>query len=132
MCCITIIAVVLFNVCVHVASADIEDVWRSSEVTLYESAVKWSSVCPASGMNISALLCWKQREHLCIPVVASTLEKMEDGPNLVSFGSLTVGGDRFLIETNGASTVSPRQKFNTSTVDKHPKMCVQVRISCVC
>ncbi|AWP09935.1 putative interleukin-17 receptor E-like [Scophthalmus maximus] len=77
---------------------DIEDVWRSSEVTLYESAVKWSSVCPASGMNISALLCWKQREHLCIPVVASTLEKMEDGPNL---------------------------KFNTSTVDKHPKMCVQ-------
>nr|XP_019951503.1 PREDICTED: interleukin-17 receptor E-like [Paralichthys olivaceus] len=77
---------------------DVEDVWRSSEVIMYESVLKWSSECPVSSMNISALLCWKQDEHLCIPVLNSTLDRHENGPTLI---------------------------YNTSTVDKHPKMCVQ-------
>ncbi|XP_034446377.1 LOW QUALITY PROTEIN: uncharacterized protein LOC117764585 [Hippoglossus hippoglossus] len=80
------------------ALTDVEDVWRSSEVTLYESVLEWASECPVSSMNISALLCWKQHEHLCVPVLDSTLEGHEDGLTLM---------------------------YNTSTVDKHPKMCVR-------
>ncbi|XP_053281360.1 uncharacterized protein LOC128442805 [Pleuronectes platessa] len=77
---------------------DVEDVWRSSKVTLYGSGLNWSSECLVSSMNISALLCWKQHEHLCTPVLDSTLRGHEDGPTL---------------------------KYNTSTVDKHPRMCVR-------
>ncbi|XP_028438745.1 uncharacterized protein LOC114558745 [Perca flavescens] len=79
--------------------ADVRDVWLSSEVTLYESSLKWSSECPASDLRISASLCWRQHEHLCTPELNSTLEKeKEDGPDLI---------------------------YNTSAVDKHPQMCVQ-------
>ncbi|XP_040009991.1 uncharacterized protein LOC120804548 [Xiphias gladius] len=77
---------------------DVGEVWRSSDVKPYEDSLKWSSVCPASNLKISASLCWKQDEHLCTPVLNSTLEEKEDGPNLI---------------------------YNTSTVDKHPKMCVR-------
>ncbi|XP_071332724.1 interleukin-17 receptor E [Trachinotus anak] len=77
---------------------DVADVWHSSKVTPYKSSLQWSSVCPASDLKISASLCWRQHEHLCIPVLNSTLEEMEDGPNLI---------------------------YNTSTVDKHPNMCLQ-------
>lgn len=76
---------------------DLRDVWRSSEVTLYESKLTWSSECPANSLNISASLCWMQREHICIPVLNSTL-KNDNGPTLV---------------------------YNTSAVDKHPQMCVR-------
>uniref|UniRef100_A0A3Q1FW25 Uncharacterized LOC110958467 n=1 Tax=Acanthochromis polyacanthus TaxID=80966 RepID=A0A3Q1FW25_9TELE len=54
---------------------DLRDVWRSSEVTLYESKVTWGSECPANSLNISASLCWMQGEHVCIPVLNSTLDK---------------------------------------------------------
>ncbi|XP_056242002.1 uncharacterized protein LOC130175498 [Seriola aureovittata] len=80
---------------------DVADVWSSSEVILYKSksSLQWRSVCPASELKISASLCWRQHEHLCTPVLNSTqLEEKEDGPNLI---------------------------YNTSTVDKHPNMCVQ-------
>ncbi|XP_040904163.1 LOW QUALITY PROTEIN: uncharacterized protein LOC121188452 [Toxotes jaculatrix] len=77
---------------------DVQDVWRSSNPLLYESSLKWSSVCPASDLKISASLCWRQHEHLCTPILNSTLEEMEDVPNLI---------------------------YNISTVDKHPNMCVQ-------
>ncbi|CAG6021632.1 unnamed protein product, partial [Menidia menidia] len=76
---------------------DFDDVLRASRVLLYRSQVTWTSKCPNSKLNVSASLCWKQHPHLCIPVINSTLEK-KDGPTLV---------------------------FNTSTVDKHPQMCVQ-------
>uniref|UniRef100_A0A3B4T6K8 Uncharacterized LOC111217401 n=1 Tax=Seriola dumerili TaxID=41447 RepID=A0A3B4T6K8_SERDU len=79
---------------------DVADVWSSSEVIQYKSSLQWRSVCPASDLKISASLCWRQHEHLCTPVLNSTqLEEKEDGPNLI---------------------------YNTSTVDKHPNMCVQV------
>nr|XP_043895211.1 interleukin-17 receptor E [Solea senegalensis] len=79
--------------------SEVGDVWRSSEVTLYETGLTWSSLCPASNMNVSAALCWKQRDHLCIPVLNSTLEEKDgDGSHLI---------------------------FDTSAVDKHPDMCVQ-------
>ncbi|XP_041861048.1 interleukin-17 receptor E isoform X2 [Melanotaenia boesemani] len=76
---------------------DARDILRSSKVTLFNSYLEWKSKCPASSLNISASLCWKQHEHLCIPVLNSTLER-ENGSNL---------------------------KFNTSAVDEHPQMCVQ-------
>ncbi|XP_022060717.2 uncharacterized protein LOC110958467 [Acanthochromis polyacanthus] len=76
---------------------DLRDVWRSSEVTLYESKVTWGSECPANSLNISASLCWMQGEHVCIPVLNSTLDK-NDAPTLV---------------------------FNTTAVDKHPQMCMR-------
>ncbi|XP_047429530.1 LOW QUALITY PROTEIN: uncharacterized protein LOC124998929 [Mugil cephalus] len=75
---------------------DIRDVWSSYNLTLYQSKLKWSSECPASDLNISASLCWKQSEHLCVPVL-DVLEK-KDGQSLT---------------------------FNTSAVDKHPQMCLQ-------
>ncbi|XP_062248516.1 uncharacterized protein LOC133957099 [Platichthys flesus] len=77
---------------------DVEDVWRSSQVALHGSDLKWSYECPVSSMNISALLCWRQHEHLCVPVLNSTLRGHKDGPTLT---------------------------YNTSTVDKHPRMCVR-------
>ncbi|XP_032376889.1 uncharacterized protein LOC116692581 [Etheostoma spectabile] len=79
--------------------ADVTDVWLSSEITLYESSLKWSSECPASDLRISASLCWRQHEHLCTPDLNSVLEnEKEDMPDLI---------------------------YNTSAVDKHPQMCVQ-------
>ncbi|XP_070696289.1 uncharacterized protein [Pempheris klunzingeri] len=81
--------------------ADHRDVWRSSAVALYESGFMWGSECPASDLNVSASLCWRQHEHLCIPVLNSTLEEEEDGQNLM---------------------------YSTSAVDKHPQMCVKFSI----
>ncbi|XP_044067908.1 uncharacterized protein LOC122883385 [Siniperca chuatsi] len=78
--------------------ADVRDVWASSKVTLYESIFKLSSQCPVSDLKISASLCWWQQEHLCTPVLNSTLEEKGGGPNLI---------------------------YSTSEVDKHPQMCVQ-------
>ncbi|XP_059189069.1 interleukin-17 receptor C [Centropristis striata] len=78
--------------------ANVADVWRSSEVTLYDSGLKWSSLCPAIYLRVSASLCWKHNEHVCTPVLNSTLQEKEEMLNLV---------------------------FNTSAVDKHPQMCVQ-------
>ncbi|KAK9514863.1 hypothetical protein VZT92_025549 [Zoarces viviparus] len=78
--------------------SDVGDIWLSSEVTLRESSLTWSSLCSASDLKISASLCWRQHEHLCTPVLNSSLEETDDGPDLV---------------------------YNTSAVDKHPQMCVQ-------
>ncbi|XP_041801870.1 uncharacterized protein LOC121612816 [Chelmon rostratus] len=76
--------------------ADVRDLWLSSEVKPLESSVKFESVCPASNLKISASLCWRQHEHLCTPVLNSTLE--ETGEDLT---------------------------FSTTAVDRHPQMCVQ-------
>ncbi|XP_067448739.1 uncharacterized protein [Thunnus thynnus] len=78
---------------------DVQDVWNSSSITQYESSFTWDTKCLASDLDISASLCWKQYEHLCTPVLNSTLE----------------GKD------NGVSTMT----YDTSAVDKHPQMCVQ-------
>uniref|UniRef100_A0A3Q1IPJ3 SEFIR domain-containing protein n=1 Tax=Anabas testudineus TaxID=64144 RepID=A0A3Q1IPJ3_ANATE len=80
--------------------ADVRDVWLTSEVELYESSLHWITKCPANDLpeKISASLCWKQHEHLCTPVLGSTLEENDDGKNLT---------------------------YNTSAVDRHPQMCVQ-------
>nr|APM87157.1 interleukin 17 receptor E [Larimichthys crocea] len=77
---------------------DVTDVWSSSNVTLYESHFTWRSKCPASDFSVSASLCWKQQEHLCTPVLNSTLKGEVRGELL---------------------------KYTTSAVDKHPQMCVQ-------
>lgn len=72
------------------ASTDVRDVWLSSEVELYESSLQWVSHCFASDLpeKISASLCWLQREHLCTPILNSTLEENDDGENLVGLNSL--------------------------------------------
>ncbi|XP_010794220.1 interleukin-17 receptor E [Notothenia coriiceps] len=80
---------------------DARDVWLSSEVSLYESSLNWSSECPASDLNISASLCWRQNEKLCTPVLNSTLEDRKVGRNMI---------------------------YNTSAVDKHPQMCLQLSL----
>uniref|UniRef100_A0A665TE53 SEFIR domain-containing protein n=1 Tax=Echeneis naucrates TaxID=173247 RepID=A0A665TE53_ECHNA len=77
---------------------DAGDVWSSSEVITYKSSLRWRSECPASDLKISASLCWRPHKHLCIPVLNSTLEGSEEGASLI---------------------------FNTSSVDKHPNMCLQ-------
>ncbi|XP_061529547.1 interleukin-17 receptor E isoform X1 [Phycodurus eques] len=77
---------------------DVEDVWLSSEVTLYESSLIWSAECPARGLLIFASLCWRHHEHLCTPLLNSSLEGQEEGSTLI---------------------------YNTSVVDKHPQMCVK-------
>lgn len=74
------------NMCVLIASPDVRDLWLSSEVKPLESSVKFESVCPASNLKISASLCWRQHEHLCTPVLNSTLE--ETGEDLVSLAGL--------------------------------------------
>ncbi|XP_074500007.1 uncharacterized protein LOC141772659 [Sebastes fasciatus] len=75
---------------------DVGDVWLSSEVTPFESSLMWRSKCD---LKVSASLCWSQYEHLCTPVLNSTLEEEND---------------------DETSLV-----YNTSAVDKHPQMCVQ-------
>ncbi|XP_074538342.1 interleukin-17 receptor E [Halichoeres trimaculatus] len=84
----------------HVRLKDVKDVWLSSNLTPFKSYLKWSSKCPASYLQISASLCWKQHKHLCTPVLNLTLLESDDG-NL---------------------------KYNTSAVDKHPQMCVQLSL----
>ncbi|XP_041654508.1 uncharacterized protein LOC121517064 isoform X2 [Cheilinus undulatus] len=80
--------------------ADAGDVWQSSKLTVYKSSLEWGSQCPASDLQISASLCWRQHEHLCTPVF-----------NLTS------------LETEGMNL-----KYNISAVDKHPQMCVQLSL----
>ncbi|XP_077568183.1 interleukin-17 receptor E [Stigmatopora nigra] len=77
---------------------EVEDVWLSSELTVYESSLTLSTECPARYFPISTSLCWRIQENLCIPVANATLLAQQQGPNLV---------------------------YNTSLVDKHPRMCVK-------
>lgn len=77
--------------------ADVADVWLSSEVIPYDTHLTWKSQCPASSLNISAALCWRLHEHLCVVAPNSTLTT-ENGEHL---------------------------NYNTSTVDVHPQMCIQ-------
>ncbi|KAM8863046.1 interleukin-17 receptor E isoform 2-T2 [Spinachia spinachia] len=55
---------------------DVRDVWRSSRVTLVWSGLSWSSPCSARELNVSASLCWRQHQHLCTPVLNSTLQEL--------------------------------------------------------
>ncbi|KAK2851605.1 hypothetical protein Q5P01_007881 [Channa striata] len=82
---------------------DVRDVWLSSQLTQFDSTLEWSFKCPTSDLSveISASLCWRQHEHLCTPMLNATLEKIDNG--------------RILI-------------YNTSSVDKHPQMCVQLSL----
>ncbi|XP_056131338.1 uncharacterized protein LOC130108444 [Lampris incognitus] len=79
----------------------IRDIWHSSEITLYDSSVEWSSECPASNLKPSASLCWSPQPELCTPILNSTLEETGQKGNL---------------------------KFNISAVDKHPQICVQLSL----
>ncbi|KAM4610497.1 interleukin-17 receptor E [Polymixia lowei] len=76
------------------------DVWLSSEIKLHRSSVEFKPMCPAIPLKLSASLCWKQETHLCTPVLNSTLEEIKD-------------------------TLANTIKYNTSSVDKHPQMCMQ-------
>lgn len=115
-------------------SADATDVWRSSEVVLYETSLIWKSKCPASGLNISAALCWKLHEHLCTPSPSSELTEAGGGQHLVCIwcrvsDTITIKNESFFSETH---TVISQQTYNTSAVDKHPQMCIRVRMSEIC
>nr|XP_061802732.1 interleukin-17 receptor E-like [Nerophis lumbriciformis] len=76
----------------------VEDVWLSSELTLYESSLTLSAECPARNFPIFTSLCWRIQQDFCTPIANSTLQARQQGPNLV---------------------------YNTSLVDKHPRMCVK-------
>lgn len=76
--------------CVHTPSTDVRDVWLSSEVILYERSLIWKSKCPASNLNISASLCWRQQEHLCTAAPNSTLVEDGGGNQLVCLAGLLV------------------------------------------
>uniref|UniRef100_A0A3Q2E836 SEFIR domain-containing protein n=1 Tax=Cyprinodon variegatus TaxID=28743 RepID=A0A3Q2E836_CYPVA len=79
---------------------DTKDILQSSTVQVFTSYLSWSSVCPAQALDVSAALCWMIHNLTCIPLPNSTLER-EYGPTL---------------------------RFKTSTVDKHPQICVQFYI----
>lgn len=64
------------SICHH--SIDAGDILRTSEVILYTSEIKWRFECPANGLNLSASLCWKLQEHICIPVPNSVLKKTDE------------------------------------------------------
>lgn len=71
-------------------SADVRDVWLSSEVILYERSLIWKSKCPARNLNISASLCWRQHEHFCTAAPNSTLVEDGGGNQLVCLAGLLV------------------------------------------
>lgn len=78
------------NICVHIPSTDVRDVWLSSKVVLYERKLIWKSKCPASNLNISASLCWRQHKHLCTAAPNSTLVEDGGGNQLVCLAGLLV------------------------------------------
>ncbi|XP_053174221.1 interleukin-17 receptor E [Scomber japonicus] len=80
---------------------DVRDVWASSELRANPSSIHWSSLCSVIYQKISASLCWKQYEHLCTPVLNSTLNGNDDGKALT---------------------------YDTSVVDRHPQMCVELSL----
>uniref|UniRef100_A0A3Q4I0Y3 SEFIR domain-containing protein n=1 Tax=Neolamprologus brichardi TaxID=32507 RepID=A0A3Q4I0Y3_NEOBR len=84
--------------CVNIASTDGRDAFSTSEITFYTDGFMLKTLCPASQLNISASLCWMQHKHLCTPVLNSTLEKKD------------------------------KLKYDTTAVDKHPQMCVQLSV----
>uniref|UniRef100_A0A3Q2XKD5 SEFIR domain-containing protein n=1 Tax=Hippocampus comes TaxID=109280 RepID=A0A3Q2XKD5_HIPCM len=83
-------------------SADAGDAWLSSAVTLYESSLTWSSVCPARGFPVSASLCWRLGPDVCVPSPDSALPAREDGTDLI---------------------------FDISAVDRHPRICVKFSLA---
>ncbi|XP_034551928.1 interleukin-17 receptor C [Notolabrus celidotus] len=84
----------------HERLEDVSDVWSSSRLTPFKNYLQWGSECPARDLQISASLCWKQHDCLCTPVLNLTLLETDTG-NL---------------------------RYNTSAVDKHPQMCVQLSL----
>lgn len=81
--------------------SDVTGVWDSTVVELYENRVSVTSVCLAADIKVTAALCWKQHEHLCTAVFNLSLVE-------------TVTGQK--------------REYNTSVVDKHPQMCVQLSL----
>lgn len=113
------------------SSADATDVWLSSTLTLHETSLTWSSKCAASLFNISASLCWRLQDHLCTSTLASPRLKVEEGEQLlVRFSMVSVIDGRFY--SSNSPCVCPPQRYNTSLLDKHPLMCVQVRRGQMC
>lgn len=113
------------------SSADAKDVWLSSTVVLYEASFTWSSICAASLYNISASLCWRLQDHQCISTLESPRLKVEEGGQLLVRSSMvSVIGGRFY--SSNSPRVCPPQTYNTSELDKHPLMCVQVRRGQMC
>ncbi|XP_016891118.1 uncharacterized protein LOC103385478 isoform X2 [Cynoglossus semilaevis] len=80
---------------------DVSAVWRSSLLQEYQSYLRWSSVCPADTMDVSAHLCWGQQGRPCLSDLNSTLDKREDGRHLV---------------------------YDITAVDRHPQMCVKLSL----
>lgn len=108
------------------SSADATDVWLSSTLTLHETSFTWSSKCAASLFNISASLCWRLHDHLCASTLESPRLKVEEGDQLLVRSSMVSVIDGRLYTSN-SPCVCPPQRYNTSLLDKHPLMCVQVR-----
>uniref|UniRef100_A0A3B5LRJ3 SEFIR domain-containing protein n=1 Tax=Xiphophorus couchianus TaxID=32473 RepID=A0A3B5LRJ3_9TELE len=80
-------------------SPDNREILQTSEVMVFESYLLWTPQCPECRKQVSAALCWKMHNNVCIPIPNSTLEKNNE----------------------------PALQIKTSTVDKHPQICVQVR-----
>ncbi|XP_023208245.1 interleukin-17 receptor E-like [Xiphophorus maculatus] len=76
---------------------DNREILQTSEVTVFESYLLWTPQCPECRKQVSAALCWKMHNNVCIPIPNSTLEKNNE----------------------------PALQIKTSTVDKHPQICVQ-------
>uniref|UniRef100_A0A3P9NYB2 SEFIR domain-containing protein n=1 Tax=Poecilia reticulata TaxID=8081 RepID=A0A3P9NYB2_POERE len=74
------------------------EILQTSEVTMYDSHLLWVPLCPECRKKVSAALCWKMHKNVCIPIPNSTLETSND----------------------------PALQIKTSTVDKHPQICVQL------
>lgn len=89
--------------------------------------MNWSYRCPSRALNVSASLCWEQHQHLCIPLLNSTLEK-KDGNALVQTEAVLRVVTGYL-NCFYLMHFSVEQDFNTLNVDRHPKMCVQVSIN---
>ncbi|KAM9786012.1 interleukin-17 receptor E [Neosynchiropus ocellatus] len=77
------------------------DVLPSSDVALYNSSLRWKSLCPTKNLQISASLCWKHQAQLCTRVSNTTLKG-----------------------TKAGSVIT----YDTSSVDKHPQMCLQLSL----
>ncbi|XP_007562406.1 uncharacterized protein LOC103145078 [Poecilia formosa] len=76
---------------------DNREILQTSTVTMYDSHLLWVPKCPECRKKVSAALCWKMHNNVCIPIPNSTLETSND----------------------------PALQIKTSTVDKHPQICVQ-------
>ncbi|KAM8830821.1 interleukin-17 receptor E [Synchiropus picturatus] len=77
------------------------DVLHSSDVAPFDSSLRWRALCPTNTLQISASLCWMHEAQLCTLVSNSTLKGTKIGSVIT---------------------------YDTSSVDKHPQMCLQLSL----